>query len=80
MPKSTMLKLWTLSPYSPFLNPIEYAFNVLQNLVAKEEWYNRGELVRTIKAKIEEITPEKATGFVSRKTIESRDSATRDPN
>jgi len=47
-----MQKFIMLSPYSPFLNPIEYAFNVLQNLVAKEEWYNRGELIQTIKEKI----------------------------
>lgn len=49
-----------LSPYSPFLNPIEYAFNALQNLVIKEEWFTRGELVETIKRKIPEITAEKA--------------------
>jgi len=53
-----------LPPYSPFLNPIEYAWNFLQTEVAKEEWFNRGDLIQTIKIKIETaITPEKAESF-----------------
>lgn len=52
-----------LPPYSPFLNPIEYAFNDLKAQVKQCEFYNRGELVRAINQKIPNITPEKAERF-----------------
>jgi transposase len=52
-----------LPPYSPFLNPIEYAFDFIKTLVKSSEFYNRGELTRVILQKIQAITPEKAEGF-----------------
>jgi transposase len=52
-----------LPPYSPFMNPIEYAFNKLKGEVQKDQFWNRGELVRTIERKIPCITPEDSQGF-----------------
>lgn len=52
-----------LPPYSPFLNPIEYAFNHLKELVQAEKFKNRGELIAVIKEKIPLLTPEKSVGF-----------------
>jgi len=52
-----------LPKYSPFLNPIEYAFNYLQNTVTSMPFSNRGELVDVIKKSIPTITPEKTKGF-----------------
>jgi transposase len=58
-----------LPPYSPFLNPIEYAFNVWKNAVRSAEFYNRGDLARVIDEKVSVITPENAEEFF-KKTIE----------
>jgi transposase len=52
-----------LSPYSPFLNPIEYAFNMLKNDVRESHFRNRGELIESIKECIPHITPTQAHGF-----------------
>ena len=52
-----------LPPYSPFLNPIEYAFNTLKVFVRKETFRNRGELIEVIKEKINLITPQMAKGY-----------------
>ena len=52
-----------LPPYSPFLNPIEYAFNALKQAVQAETFHDRGELIQIIKEKIPTITEEMATNF-----------------
>jgi len=52
-----------LSPYSPFLNPIELAFNVLKNLIRTAHFTNTSELIEVIKDKLSEITPIMATKF-----------------
>jgi transposase len=49
-----------LPSYSPFLNPIEYAFNDLKAAVKQQVFYNRGELLRTIEEEIKNITAEKS--------------------
>jgi hypothetical protein len=51
-------------PYSPFLNPIEYAFSTIQSVVQAEQWYTRGDLQRVVEDKVQTaITAEKAEGF-----------------
>jgi len=57
-----------LPPYSPFLNPIEYAFNFLKTEVMGSIFHNRGELVNIIEEKLHLITAEKAQGFFSQST------------
>jgi transposase len=52
-----------LSPYSPFFNPIEFAFNKLKALVQSDTFTNRHELIQSINKRIPDITPEDATGF-----------------
>jgi len=53
-----------LSPYSPFLNPIEYGFNVLKEAVKGEKFSNRGELITVVKEKLTNaVTPNAAEGF-----------------
>jgi transposase len=52
-----------LPPYSPFLNPIEYAFNALKDEIARATFRTRGELINVIKEKLSTITPQKAQGF-----------------
>jgi hypothetical protein len=52
-----------LPPYSPFLNPIEYAFNALKTAVAQERFTNRGELRAVVEEKLKSINPEAAKGF-----------------
>jgi len=53
-----------LPPYSPFLNPIEYAFNTLVTAVEGEEFWNRGDLKRIVEEKLKTaITAEVAEGF-----------------
>jgi len=58
-----------LRPYSPFLNPIEYAFNDLKAAVKQQSFYNRGELLRIIEEEIKNITVEKSQAFAN-KTLE----------
>lgn len=55
-----------LPPYSPFLNPIEYAFNFLKTEVAAADFYTRGDLIEVIERQIPTVTPEKAAGFYAR--------------
>jgi len=55
-----------LPPYSPFLNPIEYAFNDLKEAVKQQVFYNRGELLRTIEEEIKNITAEKSQAYYSK--------------
>jgi len=57
-----------LPPYSPFLNPIEYAFNFLKTEIMGSIFHNRGELVNIIEEKLHLITAEKAQGFFSQST------------
>jgi len=53
-----------LAPYSPFLNPIEYGFNMLKEAVKKEKFSNRGELVTVVKEKLANtVTKDAAEGF-----------------
>jgi len=53
-----------LAPYSPFLNPIEYGFNMLKEAVKKEKFSNRGELVTVVKEKLTNtVTKDAAEGF-----------------
>jgi len=52
-----------LSPYSPFLNPIEYAFNAIKSNVAHESFHSRDELITAIDHHVAAITPEQASGF-----------------
>lgn len=61
--KAYGIKPLFLSPYSPFLNPIEYSFNKLKTLVGGANFHNRGELSKVISEKIEEITTDDAEGF-----------------
>lgn len=52
-----------LSPYSPFFNPIEYAFNKLKTLVAGDTFKNRGELKQSILRQLPNIDADDAEGF-----------------
>ena len=52
-----------LPPYSPFLNPIEYAFNDLKQSLKPLAIKNKGELIESIKEKIPLINNEKAKGY-----------------
>ena len=52
-----------LPPYSPFLNPIEYAFNFLKNEIKSSSFSNRSELLTLINQKIPSIDEEKAQAF-----------------
>jgi len=53
-----------LPPYSPFLNPIEYAFNILKEAVASSQFQNRGELRSRVEEKLQtSVTPQDASGF-----------------
>lgn len=52
-----------LPPYSPFLNPIEYAFNVLLLKMQNKEFHGPAELQGALAHAIEEITPVMASGF-----------------
>jgi transposase len=52
-----------LPPYSPFLNPIEYAFNALKTEVKSCTFRDKGQLIEAIEQKIPSITPEKANKF-----------------
>ncbi len=54
-----------LPPYSPFINPIEYAFNDIKERVKSETFYNRGELSNIIDRHFN-ITPEKAKSFFNK--------------
>jgi len=55
-----------LSPYSPFLNPIEYAFNDLKTAIKQRPFSNRGELLQAIHQEVKNITAEKAESFFSK--------------
>jgi len=55
-----------LPPYSPFINPIEYAFNVVKEAVAQSTVHNRGELIRVILEKNQLITGEHAKKFIEK--------------
>jgi transposase len=56
-----------LPPYSPFLNPIEYAFNALKTAVAASYFENRGELRSRVQDNLQtSVTPEDAAGFYRR--------------
>jgi len=55
-----------LRPYSPFLNPIEYAFNDLKSTIKQRPFSNRGELLQLIHQEIKNITIEKAESFFSK--------------
>jgi hypothetical protein len=55
-----------LPQYSPFLNPIEYAFNKLKTLVKEPRFNNRQELIQVIEQKITEITPEDTSDFIKK--------------
>jgi len=54
-----------LPPYSPFLNPIEYAWNELKKIVQTNEFYNHGELIADIERAIPLINEEKAQSYFS---------------
>jgi len=57
MLKSTFgIDVYYLPPYSPFLNPIELAFNDLKMAVKGTPFYNLGDLERVIKEKIPSLT------------------------
>jgi len=61
-----------LPPYSPFLNPIEYAFNDLKSAIKQRPFSNRGELLQVIHQEIKNITAEKAESFFG-KSIQYHD-------
>lgn len=52
-----------LPRYSPFLNPIEYAWNVIKAYVRQERITNAGELMDAIHRGVKMITPLEAKGF-----------------
>lgn len=52
-----------LSPYSPFLNPIELGFNKLKTQVQQDAFTNQQELVQSINNHIPDIDADDATGF-----------------
>lgn len=54
-----------LPPYSPFLNPIEYAFNDIKIGVAAASFTNQGELMEAIKNQLTQISTTKAQNFVA---------------
>lgn len=57
------LKLFFLSPYSPFLNPIENIFSVWKNLVIRGEAKNEMELKNLISSKFNCITSTHCDSF-----------------
>jgi hypothetical protein len=52
-----------LPPYSPFLNPIEYAFSKIKGLVGRSHFSNRDELVAAVTAATHEVTAGDARGW-----------------
>ena len=54
-----------LPPYSPFLNPIEYAFNDLKSAVKASDFYNNADLEKIIIEKLQIITPSKFESYNS---------------
>lgn len=56
-----------LPPYSPWINAIEYAFNVLRTKISNRQ-FNGGkkELEAAIRAEARNITPEHAVGFFNK--------------
>lgn len=56
-----------LPPYSPFLNPIEYAFNVLKmDVKDAQQLFNRGDLIKAINHATGRLTATQAEGFYSK--------------
>lgn len=55
-----------LPPYSPFLNPIEYAFNTLKANVKSQEFKNTTKLQEAIAAGIAAATPEQAQAYIAK--------------
>jgi len=55
-----------LPPYSPFINPIEYAFNMVKSSVSQSEFHNRGELIRVIQEKNQLVTADHAKNFIDK--------------
>lgn len=52
------------APYSPQLNPIEYAFSKIKSLVAKRAPMNESDLISAIEAAIKEIGSKDCAGYV----------------
>jgi transposase len=52
-----------LPPYSPFLNPIEYAFSKIKQIVGRAEFRNKDELKAAIDKALNEITEEDIQGW-----------------
>ena len=55
-----------LPPYSPFMNPIEYAFNDIKMEVQSSKLSNYGDLMTEIPKALKKITAEKAIAFYSK--------------
>jgi len=62
--RSNGIDIVFLPPYSPFLNPIEYAFNYLKGHIAESDFRNRGELLDRIQMAIPTVTGDMAKSFI----------------
>ena len=63
--KAYEIEVIYLPPYSPFLNPIELAFNDIKIGVKSSQFYTKEELIQIIHNQISQITPQKAKNFFS---------------
>ncbi len=57
------IDVYYLPPYSPFINAIEYAFNVMKTNVQQKQFHGTAELEGAIKEAAKEVTAEQATAF-----------------
>jgi transposase len=62
--KSYGISILFLPPYSPFLNPIEYAFSKIKEEVGKGEWTTNEGLVNAIEVAVSHISKEDARGYI----------------
>jgi transposase len=54
-----------LPPYSPFLNPIEYAFAKIKEIVGRSEYQNKAQLKVEIEHALEQITQNDIQNWIS---------------
>jgi len=52
------------SPYTPQLNPIEFAFSKIKNKVRKEKSMTETDLIKSIYKAVNEISPKDATNYI----------------
>jgi len=59
------IDLLFLPSHSPFLNPMEYAFNDIKSAASKSTFYNCDQLINSIQQHISSLTPEKIGSYIT---------------